>query len=298
MVHRRSGAYSSVRRPRLETERPDRLLPAVVRGATVTEDAGPGFDPAESSIRLAIEQYLRYRIVETDRPIEGWYTRLRSFAEWCERAGIDSVDSLRGSDVLAYYDYRRIAAAGMAIDRELRPIDEFCEYLEAVGAIDHGLPATVHRLESRSGHRSNAETAGGDEPCPGMLRRSFTPEFHDRTTDRDRPGGETGPVEFEIQAGDPVSTAVVRAVSAIDGRPRQFLPPLSNVVDPAALDDLFDGQSDGTPRTGGHLTFVYASCQVTVESGAYLELTPLGATSGENENPRPDALSGCRSTPL
>ncbi|MFC7029117.1 HalOD1 output domain-containing protein [Halomicroarcula sp. GCM10025324] len=34
----------------------------------------------------------------------------------------------------------------------------------------------------------------------------------------------------------------------------------ADVVDPTALDSLFDPRYDGTPRTGGRLSFVYNNC--------------------------------------
>lgn len=82
-------------------------------------------------------------------------------------------------------------------------------------------------------------------------------------------------MEYEIGAEEPVSTAVVRAVSAVEGREPRSLRPLADVLDPSALDALFDGRSDGAPRTGGRLSFVYSNCWVTVESGEYLTLQPL-----------------------
>ncbi|WP_380675107.1 HalOD1 output domain-containing protein [Salinigranum sp. GCM10025319] len=83
------------------------------------------------------------------------------------------------------------------------------------------------------------------------------------------------PVEYEIGADESVSTAVVRAVSAVEGREPGFLHPLADVVDPAALDSLFDPRYDGTPRTGGRLSFVYSDCCITIDNGEYLTLQLL-----------------------
>lgn len=85
------------------------------------------------------------------------------------------------------------------------------------------------------------------------------------------------PVEYEIGAEESTSTAVIRAVSAVEGRDPSSLGPLADVLDTAALDGLFDSREDGTPRTGGRLSFVYSTCRVTVDNGEYLRLRPLDA---------------------
>ena len=83
-------------------------------------------------------------------------------------------------------------------------------------------------------------------------------------------------MEYEIGPEESVSTAVVRAVSAVDGREPHSLRPLADVIDPAALDSLFDPRYDGTPRTGGRLSFVYHDCCITIDNGEYLTLQLLG----------------------
>lgn len=88
-------------------------------------------------------------------------------------------------------------------------------------------------------------------------------------------------MEYEIGADEPVSTAVVRAVSAIEGRDPDSLRPLPDVLDPDALDVLFETQSNGAPRTGGQLSFVYSNCVVTVENGEYLSLDLLDIAGAE-----------------
>jgi hypothetical protein len=82
-------------------------------------------------------------------------------------------------------------------------------------------------------------------------------------------------MEYEIGGNESVSTAVVRAVSAVDGRPPSSLPPLAHVIDPEALDVLFGSYADGEPRTGGRLSFIYAGCRVTLDNGEFLTIQPL-----------------------
>ncbi|AZH25360.1 HalOD1 output domain-containing protein [Haloplanus aerogenes] len=94
-------------------------------------------------------------------------------------------------------------------------------------------------------------------------------------------------MEYEIEADESASTAVVRAVSAVEGVDQRSLRPLAEVLDPDALDALFGSRGDGTPRPGGRLTFVYSKCWVTVENGEYLTLRPIDPRI---HNRRPDSI--------
>lgn len=82
-------------------------------------------------------------------------------------------------------------------------------------------------------------------------------------------------MDYELDAGESVSMAVIRAVSALEGREPDAIEPLGNVVDPEALNLLFSPQSNGTPRNGGSISFVYSNCRVTVENGEHLTVELL-----------------------
>lgn len=82
-------------------------------------------------------------------------------------------------------------------------------------------------------------------------------------------------MDYEIKADESVSIAIIRAVSAIEGRDPCSLRRLSDVLDPDALDVLFDPQADDTPRTGGRLSFIYSHCRVTIDNGEYLTVQLL-----------------------
>lgn len=69
--------------------------------------------------------------------------------------------------------------------------------------------------------------------------------------------------------------AVVRAVSALEDREPDQLQPFGEVLDPDALDSIFGTLCDGRPRIGGHVSFVYSSCHVTVDHGEYLTVEKL-----------------------
>lgn len=82
-------------------------------------------------------------------------------------------------------------------------------------------------------------------------------------------------MEYEIEADESVFMAVVRAVSAVEGRDPCSIRPLTDVLDPSALNALFDSRHDGTPRTGGRVSFVFSNCWVSIENGEYLTIHRL-----------------------
>lgn len=88
-------------------------------------------------------------------------------------------------------------------------------------------------------------------------------------------------MEYEVGVNESVSSAVVLAVSAVEGRDPRSLPALSEVVDPDALDAQFAPSSAGRARTGGRVSFVYSECRVTVDNGEYLTLQPLESRQHE-----------------
>ncbi|SDN20038.1 hypothetical protein SAMN04487949_3643 [Halogranum gelatinilyticum] len=100
-------------------------------------------------------------------------------------------------------------------------------------------------------------------------------------------------MEYELGADESVSMAVVRAVSALIGCEPCSLQPLGNVVDPDALDALFDRQYDGTPRTGGRLSFVYNGCHITINNGEYLTLQMLEDCSYDERDREPTESYVC-----
>lgn len=82
-------------------------------------------------------------------------------------------------------------------------------------------------------------------------------------------------MEYDIEPDESVSMAVVRAVSALTGGEPCSMRPLTDVVDPDALNTLFAVRNTGRPRLGGRVSFVYEDCHVTVEDGEYLSVEPV-----------------------
>lgn len=77
----------------------------------------------------------------------------------------------------------------------------------------------------------------------------------------------TGQLRVDVPGDQGVSTAVVEAVSDRTETPVLDLPPVYDVVDPDALDVLFEGR-----ETHGAVTFRYAGQVVTVRSDRTIEV--------------------------
>lgn len=92
-------------------------------------------------------------------------------------------------------------------------------------------------------------------------------------------------MEYEIEPNESVSTAVVCAVSAVEGRDEQSLQPLTNVLDPDALNRLFDECGDDAGGSERQLTFVFSTCRVTVHNGEYLTINPIDPRAYKGRGP-------------
>jgi hypothetical protein len=82
-------------------------------------------------------------------------------------------------------------------------------------------------------------------------------------------------MEYEIGPDESVRAAVVRGVSAVEGRKPAALGSLGAVLDPEAMEVLFAPRADGTTRTGGRVSFVYSTCRVTIDNGEYLTVNRI-----------------------
>lgn len=80
-----------------------------------------------------------------------------------------------------------------------------------------------------------------------------------------------------------VSTAVVEAVAdAVGTTPLDVEPPLYRVVDPDALNDLFDaGRDADSPVT---ISFTYADCEVSVSGRGEIVVQPRSTSEFEQSS--------------
>lgn len=89
-------------------------------------------------------------------------------------------------------------------------------------------------------------------------------------------------MEYDIRPAESVGSAIVRTVAAVEGREQESLPPLAGVIDPAALDTLFDTDSSHRARIGARLEFYYSDSHITVDDGECItiQLLEAGRTRG------------------
>lgn len=80
-------------------------------------------------------------------------------------------------------------------------------------------------------------------------------------------------MKYDISSNETVSRAVVTAVSTLEGRDPASLEPLDDTVDRTALNTIFARRTDGGPRYGGRISFIYSHSRVTVDNNEYIEVT-------------------------
>jgi hypothetical protein len=96
---------------------------------------------------------------------------------------------------------------------------------------------------------------------------SYTPVESERITLGGSPALRTN------AAGDDISLAVVGAVATFRGIKPVDLPPLTEAVNPDALNRIFRTRAEGSPRTGGSVSFRYAGSEVTVYADGEIVVT-------------------------
>jgi hypothetical protein len=80
-----------------------------------------------------------------------------------------------------------------------------------------------------------------------------------------------------VVSGEKPSEAVIRAVSEAEGVPSTALAPpdypsLHEVIDPEALNALFETRTDGTGRQPGRVSFQYCGYEVQLTSDGEVRL--------------------------
>lgn len=113
-------------------------------------------DPADLTPREARDRYLRRRRSDsTEQSIDGWYYRLKLWAEWCEQVGIDLVGDLQRYDLDEYYEFRSADIAPTTLEGEMYTLKKFVEYLESLGAVEDNLSESVQIPDLDSDERSS-----------------------------------------------------------------------------------------------------------------------------------------------
>jgi hypothetical protein len=81
-------------------------------------------------------------------------------------------------------------------------------------------------------------------------------------------------MEYPIPEDTSVTVAVVQAVSDAEDTEPTALPPLGSVLDPEALDALFDVTGDRTTDRHGTVSFTYSESELTIVDGDTVEVEP------------------------
>lgn len=85
------------------------------------------------------------------------------------------------------------------------------------------------------------------------------------------------------RSSERVSSDVIAAVADVRGVEPTALPPLYEVVDPEALDRLFEPQRSGTTPDTGRVAFSFAGCEVVVTAADRVTVTKTGANGEGGE---------------
>jgi site-specific recombinase XerD len=120
-------------------------------------------DPSNLKPRKAKDRYLRRRAADsTEESMEGWFYRLKLFAEWCESEGIETVGELQPYDMDRYYEKRSAEISPVTLEGEMWTLKMFCRFLEDLGAAEPGLAAAVHIPDLDPEDRSSDVKLHGD----------------------------------------------------------------------------------------------------------------------------------------
>lgn len=89
------------------------------------------------------------------------------------------------------------------------------------------------------------------------------------------PKTNTYRIRHDWQDDEPVSTALIMGVAAVTNAPPTEIDPLYEVVDPDALNRLFEPTANSSLRpSDGRATFTMNGCTVTVYGSGDIEITP------------------------
>ena len=93
----------------------------------------------------------------------------------------------------------------------------------------------------------------------------------------DSPGAdETEPYTARIDQSERMVSAIVSGVAAWTGRGVTDLPPLYNVVDPQALEQVFASPLGSRHRSNDErIVFTYAGCEIVIDGGDELTVRSL-----------------------
>lgn len=96
----------------------------------------------------------------------------------------------------------------------------------------------------------------------------------------------TESVTTQFSDATDVATAVVSAVASTTDSRIEELPPLYDVIDPDALNGVFERRPNAPSQSGVRVTFSIADCTVTVTDGS-VTVVPSSDPAAEPATPAP-----------
>lgn len=78
-------------------------------------------------------------------------------------------------------------------------------------------------------------------------------------------------VNREIRPNETVTEAVTNMMCSAENCEVTSLPPLTEAINPDAMNNLFASQSDQM----GHVSFIYNNYRITVDNGEYITVEPV-----------------------
>ena len=89
------------------------------------------------------------------------------------------------------------------------------------------------------------------------------------------PETETYYAQYDTENIEGLTTTIIRSVSAVTGQPPQELGPLYDVIDPDALEDVFDKpRRNASEHCGMYVSFTFASCKIAISWDGEIRITP------------------------
>lgn len=96
----------------------------------------------------------------------------------------------------------------------------------------------------------------------------------------------TEPTTRRLSRSDEVCTTVALAVADATETPVDELPPLYSVIDPDALNGIFQPRNGDRPQADTHVSFSIAGCTVSVRDGTVI-VFPDAETSDDRATSMP-----------
>lgn len=91
-------------------------------------------------------------------------------------------------------------------------------------------------------------------------------------------GCDLGIMHREVGPDESIAVAVIDTVSRFEDREASALPPLTESVNPDALDNLFGYDTGQAPASSGHISFEYSNSTVYIGGDGTISVEAMDET--------------------